>query len=692
MTRVDMETSSTLRPSRPPARPATPFGATTTAIFERQVLVFPLLVVILACMSFLFGGRCAAWQWWLAVTAVVLVPFFQRDQRRPALWAAGLFALLQFALRFLLPPVFWDVMEGDDMSSCHLPMVQLLIEGWNPVSDPTIESIVASLGLDIWGMAPQHIAFMPKTLAVFSAVAYRFIGDPHALTFPLPAFLWIGVLLIALRLFHGFPKWALVSSLIGILPLVSWQMPVDLSLAYASCGLLLTMQDALRQKNTDWRALTIFGAWMVLLKPNGILGFFAFLLVFSILLFLQEKGRCIQLALRLASSLAILALLSMLILWNPLVTSWRTFGHPLYPLRTVDAERFPVKDLTWDFNVGNDDFKKMGRAGLLAHAYLSPRATIAYYRWKLGKPGFKPDAISWAHPEFPSSSVRLGLMAMFVILLLLKHGRPWAIVGLLLLCLTPARYTGFTRYMPWFSSLGCLAIVFSSEWAEARVNGRLAAKLSKYFAVMTLLTAVMWGWSHARDVECAAAEAKVIRKSIRPKFSIPQENVRGATPFGADSSFRVDQLTYRDNQCRLLVKELGQEATTTVVSAEKWMSPQVVDFLRGNETTSEPDDGETRLLVQAWGDRSLWQNNGPEVTRARRNLYWRWTSGWVVTPFGYYVADDENAVFLHAYYDEPEEREDYSTWKKFYIRLRKAFHAWFVTYPKEVWRRLTWKR
>lgn len=59
--------------------------------FEWQVLVFPLLVVLLACASFLFGGRCAAWQWWTAVAAVVAVPFARKERIRAALGSAGLF-------------------------------------------------------------------------------------------------------------------------------------------------------------------------------------------------------------------------------------------------------------------------------------------------------------------------------------------------------------------------------------------------------------------------------------------------------------------------------------------------------------------------------------------------------------------------------------------------------------------------
>ena len=64
-------------------------ACTGTALetFERQVLVFPLLVVVLACASCLFGGRCAAWQWWTAVATVIAVPFVRKDRRGAAVGA-----------------------------------------------------------------------------------------------------------------------------------------------------------------------------------------------------------------------------------------------------------------------------------------------------------------------------------------------------------------------------------------------------------------------------------------------------------------------------------------------------------------------------------------------------------------------------------------------------------------------------
>ena len=57
------------------AKPRPARTGTALETFERQVLFFPLVVVVLACASFLFGGRCAAWQWWTAIAAVVASPF-----------------------------------------------------------------------------------------------------------------------------------------------------------------------------------------------------------------------------------------------------------------------------------------------------------------------------------------------------------------------------------------------------------------------------------------------------------------------------------------------------------------------------------------------------------------------------------------------------------------------------------------
>ena len=599
------------------ARPRPACTGTALKTFARQVLVFPLLVVVLACTSFLFGGQCAAWQWWTAVAAVVAAPFARRDQRRAALGAAGMFALLLAALRWLIAPLVWDSVVRPDLPTCHLPMIQLLVEGWNPVADLMAEKISSSLGLDLWGMAPLHVAFSAKALAVFSAVAFAFVRDPYALTFPLLVFLWLGVLLAAVRMFRGFARWALVAALVFVLPTVAWRMPVDLAMAFASCGLLLTMLDALRRKDCDWIALAVWGAWMATLKLNGALGLAVFAAAFAVTkTWKGPRNVRKRFAARFAAWAAVVLLVAGLVSWNPLGTSWRTFGHPLYPYRTVDAERFPVQDLAWDLQNGNEDFRTMGRAGRFAHAYLSPRATVALYRCKLGRPDFAPECEWWKLEVFPDGRVRAALWLMFAVLLVLPAGRPFGIEGLLLLVLVPDAMVGYTRYQPWLSALGCLAIALAAERAEARIDSMLARWLSVAVAATLVLAAAVKCGDLARNAAVKAAEVATVRERIRPLFWGDPKARYEASFSVRNFAARYNYLTCMENYVRLLVRQLGREGTTKVESPEKWRP-----FLRMNVD---------------WDERN-WHREGaaapppePPEPPEKEEL-------WEQTPFGYFV-------------------------------------------------------
>ena len=683
MMHIDLlEAPSTRRPSRGGSELLRP---ETAAIFARQVLIFPLLVVILVCTSFLFGGRCAAWQWWTAVAAIVLVPFARRTQLRAPLRAAGLFALLLFSLRCLLPPFVWDDTTCPDMTICHLPMIQLLIEGWNPVADPMAEGITASLGLDLWGMAPLHVAFSAKTLAVFSAVAYSFIRDPYALTFSLLVFLWLGVLLTAVRMFRGFVRWALVAALVFVLPLVAWRMPVDLAEAFASCGLLLTMLEALRRKKCDWIALAVWGAWMATLKLNGAMGLVVFVAAFAITKIRKEPTTWKGWIPRLAAWLTIVAMTTALVSWNPLGTSWRMFGHPLYPYQTIDEERFPVKDLAWDLQIGNHDFAMMGRIGLFSHAYLSPKATNAFYKWYLRKPDFLPEGTWWGWKEYPSSTFRIFLWLMILVLVIMPNGKPWGVSGLVLLSFVPIAMVGFTRYQPWLSALGCLTVALLSEWIESRTNAHQQRVLVRLIFAGLFLSALFGAYRQFPKIEWKSAERRTVHSVVRTSFWPGPVKIRAHfAPYVRNFVPRYNYLTCKENYCRLLMKELG----------------------RGNATSIEPADGIVRLLdLEGEWDERKWvpgfsktddtmedcalprsentETEGPSETMANRL--------WTDAPFGYWVVVSPKTTHFAEYYRRTESNSNKGG-RKASDRFIEAFHAWFVTYPKEVWRRMTWNR
>ena len=666
------EDTSTLRPTRGRAELAAPPGPASAAIFERQVLVFPLLVVVLACASFLFGGRCAAWQWWTAVIAVVAAPFVRKGRRRAALGAAGLFALLLFALRCLIPPLVWDSPFPSDMQSCHLPMVQLLIEGWNPVSDPGAEMVLESLGLDPWGMALLHVVFSMKALAVFSAVAFKYIGDPYALTFPLPVFLWLGVFLSGIRMFRGFARWAVVVAIVFVLPMVARQMPVDLALAFASCGLLFTMTDTLRGKKRDWLALSVWGAWMANLKLNGALGLAVFAAVFAVAKIRKERGERKRWTVRFAAWIAVVAVVAGIVSWNPLGTSWRTFGHPLYPYRTVDAEKFPAGDLAWDMQLGNDDVLQMGRGWRFAHAYLSPVATIALYRWSRKRPDFNPECGWWTLGTFyPDTQLRLELWSVFLVLLLLPAGRPWAIGGILLLILVPLPMVGYTRYQPWLSSLGCVAVALGAERTEGLLNVRITRMLSAWFAAGIVFSFGLFAWTRTVSVECKAREVALERNWIRPDHQIGRMVSKDRLSQIHHFVPLINHLTCFENQCKLLIRELERENKTMVASANGWLSDP--NRRKQWDERNWPQMFELEAVSSGlWGRTE--HHEPTESTRRETNA--NKPAHWMPTPFGYWVPDDEDASHIEMCLNAKHANASY------------VLHAWFKIYPREIWRRL----
>ena len=679
------------------ARPRPACTGTALETFERQVLVFPLLVVVLACISFLFGGTCAAWQWWTAVAAVVAAPFVRKDRRRSALGAAGLFALLLFALRCLIPPVVWDHPSPSDMQSCHLPMIQLLIEGWNPVADPMAKEITASLGLDPWGMAHLHIAFSMKALAVFSAVAFKYIGDPYALTFPLPLFLWLGVFLSGIRTFRGFARWAVFAAIVFVLPMVARQMPVDLALAFASCGLLFTMRDALRGKKCDWTALTVWGAWMATLKLNGTIALAVFAAAFAVAKIRKERGARKRWATRFAGWIAVVLLVAGLISWNPLGTSWRSYGHPFYPYQTVDAERFPAMDLAWDMQLGNDDLRLMGRTARFAHAYLSPTATVAFLRWNLGRSDFDPKCEWWRLTGYlPNAYVRFELWLAFFFLLLVPAGRPWGIGGIVLLFLVPLPMIGYTRYQPWLSALGCLAVVLGMERAGQLLSESLQKKLSFVAGIFFCLAFLVFMKEKSENIKYKAMEARTIHKEIRPNFAwMPGylfqmvSSVKHFVP-------RIDYLSFMENRCRLLVKELGLDQKTIIIPESQREHPHIHCFCfderellnyAAKPSSAFHDDPSMKMSnpypANEHDRLALFQALGREA-----KCWTSWTKGWIMTPFGYYVPDDEHAKRYHLFLEKDAYSDAQTVWCRLRMRCGSIFHAWFVTYPKAVWWRL----
>lgn len=123
---------------------------------------------------------------------------------------------------------------ASDMLTCHLPMTRLLSEDWNPVLDSMCESTCGALGLRAWDMSYYHVVFSPKAVAVFNAVAFSFVRDPFAVSYPIIFLLGLAFLLKAIDSFRDMHWGAgLVLAAATVLGLGYWlYLPVDAAMAF----------------------------------------------------------------------------------------------------------------------------------------------------------------------------------------------------------------------------------------------------------------------------------------------------------------------------------------------------------------------------------------------------------------------------------------------------------------------------
>ncbi|MBR1870663.1 MAG: hypothetical protein IJ802_02440, partial [Kiritimatiellae bacterium] len=96
-----------------------------------------------------------------------------------------------------------------------------------------------------------------------------------------------------------------------------------------------------------------------------------------------------------AAALAFCVLLAVT-LASPFASSWRDFGHPFYPVKTADPEKFPPVDLTFDFREQNEDAASMSRVERFIWTMVSEDAVNFYRRKVLGQEGFAPANRMWS--------------------------------------------------------------------------------------------------------------------------------------------------------------------------------------------------------------------------------------------------------------------------------------------------------
>jgi len=321
----------------------------------------------------------------------------------------------------------------------------------------------------------------------------------------------------------------------------------------------------------------------------------------------------------------------------------------------------------------------------MSRSYLSPRLTDSFYKWKLHRSDFRPFCGWWSWKEATNGLSRLGLWLTFGILLAIPAGRVWGVAGLILLLLVPKNMIGFTRYQPWLSAFGCLASGLCVEWVESKLDDRLSRVLSVFVFSILCLAVISSGWKYARNVECKTKERAVVRRRIWvPFWRGPIEFRKQLAPFVLNFAPRYNYLTCFENRTRLLVRELGTQDVTSVEKPDEIVAAHglVLDWDERNWV------GDSDLLAESNpaekdhpGQPSTFDESEKRET----------TESWLLSPFGYWVPMDGDSEHLNEFLVLAGKMEGPapSTTDKAVLVLR----SWFVTYPKEVWRRfVSWMR
>ncbi len=441
-------------------------------LVERSALIFPIGVTILAGLALALGGRVSWIPWWGALGGVLLLTLLTRKEALShRVWACALFLLLLGGIW-----VWAGVMPHEgatfDNLSYHLPVTRLLIEGWNPVFAGTPEALAQTMAVDMKEMRLWHVLFMARGVELFDAAAYFFTRAPFNLFLPLFPFLLIATGGQLWRLLRP-ASWAM--RVLGIVLLAFLVEPialiVDCTVGLAGIGLLCAMTRRLYREPGTLLPLFCMSFWLVVSKQTGLLACFVCWVCFSVVVLCRERWRAVPFLAKMAGALLVVLCI---VCASPYLTSWKHYGHPLYPAYTGDEARFPAHDITYDFRECNDDARAMGHVGAFVYAYISPAVGRAYYNWKLGKDNFAPHRPPWeqyvddvnANVPFPDA-LRWQMLLAFALVALVGGKRMrfiWVAMAIMLFCF-PKAYFGYLRYTPWLVGIYALAICCGSGYA-----------------------------------------------------------------------------------------------------------------------------------------------------------------------------------------------------------------------------------
>lgn len=374
-----------------------------------QVLLLPMAVSLITAVSLLLRMPLTAFQWWAGVSVVASLGILAKSPR-DRMAGLALFAAALFIYWCITSAMLWPT--GCDNCICYQPAALILKEGWNPIWAGTPQQVTESFGITADDFKLMHMIAVPKSTWYFNAAASFFCGEwgisPKAVILPLIA---ASLVCTIWRYLAGANKLLRISATIAI-PLLAlgYATPGLNIVAYvinaSTIGLLANIAISLRTTPSN-RLLTrtemfVYSFWMATAKPAGIPPLAVIWCAWAVCKIAanMRNGKYFLRSFPL-KRFALFALFVSVELASPVYSSWKDFGHPLYPNYTADPVRFPVAKLINDLSDENADASSMSHFERYVYAWISRDAVKFYRKHFCGQADFNPANSRW----FPETTL-----------------------------------------------------------------------------------------------------------------------------------------------------------------------------------------------------------------------------------------------------------------------------------------------
>ena len=405
-------------------------------------LVLQLLLGFgLSNACFLIGCSLHAWHFWASFAAVTGLAFWY--SRKAGLWMIGLNFLM------LLLTFYTFTYVHVDASICHLPISHFLEDGWNPVTESSVEAVRARFAgrgvSEAKDFLAYHIIAAPKFSQILAAQMQSAFGlfsaGGYALWFMCFALAISGYRFSTSVFRAGRRTSAVFAALLcsnTIIAEACFSGLVDY-VAYSAIAIAAMSLRMWLDTKSRIDLYMFFGCAVVAVatKMNS-LACVALLLISAAVIGRKEKDMRFGLLVFLAA----LAFFCVIPYW---ASAWR-YGSPFYPAHSFRAD-VPTMDLTSDF-IGNEDANRMGYVARMVYAWVSKPLAVWGCRIWYSVDGFDPQ---WKW-EFLSGGqgwmFSLVLWSGALLSLFINRNRTTLIAWILLLAflLVPVKYIGYSRY------------------------------------------------------------------------------------------------------------------------------------------------------------------------------------------------------------------------------------------------------